>query len=33
VIGRANWKEMAQERFNLYENVAREGIPLTLEAI
>jgi predicted nucleotidyltransferase len=26
VIGQANWKEMAQERFSLYENVAREAI-------
>jgi predicted nucleotidyltransferase len=33
VIGQANWKEMAQERFSLYENVAREGIPLTLEPV
>ena len=32
VIGKARWEEMARERFSLYENVAREGIPLTLEA-
>ncbi len=31
VIGKAGWEEMARERFSLYENVAREGIPLTLE--
>jgi predicted nucleotidyltransferase len=33
VIGEASWKEMAQNRFSLYENVAREGIPLTLEPV
>jgi predicted nucleotidyltransferase len=32
VIGQAHWEEMAQDRFSLHENVAREGIPLTLEA-
>lgn len=31
VIGRAHWDQMARERFSLYENVAQDGIPLTLE--
>lgn len=31
VIGRERWERMAWERFSLYENVAREGIPLILE--
>ena len=30
VIGQSHWEEMARERFSLYENVAREGIPLAL---
>jgi predicted nucleotidyltransferase len=33
VIGRASWEQMAQDRFSLYENVAREGIPLTPELV
>ena len=31
VIGQERWARMAKERFSLYENVAREGIPLTVE--
>lgn len=31
VIGQAHWDEIARDRFSLYENVTREGIPLTLE--
>jgi predicted nucleotidyltransferase len=31
VIGQDRWDEMARDRFSLYENVVREGIPLTLE--
>jgi len=31
VIGQGRWARMARERFSLYENVARQGIPLTLE--
>jgi predicted nucleotidyltransferase len=33
VIGKANWEEMVQYHFGLYENVAREGIPLTPEPV
>lgn len=33
VIGKANWEEMAQHHFGLYENVAREGVPLTPEPV
>lgn len=29
VIGLARWQRMQQERATLYENIAREGIPLT----
>jgi len=29
VIGRERWQRMGQERFSLYENVLREGVPLT----
>ena len=32
VISRQSWGEMKRDRFSLYENVTREGIPLTLEA-
>lgn len=31
VIGQERWARMAREHFSLYENVAREGIPLTME--
>ena len=31
VIGRERWERMKRERFSLYENVVREGIPLTPE--
>ena len=31
VIGQERWARMERERFSLYENVAREGIPLTVE--
>ena len=31
VIGQKRWQRMERERFALYENVAREGIPLLLE--
>jgi predicted nucleotidyltransferase len=31
VIGRERWQRMAQERFSLYKNVTREGIPITPE--
>jgi len=30
-ISRERWQRMARERFSLYENVARESIPLTME--
>ncbi len=29
VIGRERWERMGRERFSLYENVLREGVPLT----
>jgi predicted nucleotidyltransferase len=29
VIGRERWERMARERFSFYENITREGIPLT----
>jgi predicted nucleotidyltransferase len=32
VIGRDRWQRMQRERFSLYENVVREGIPLTPES-
>jgi len=28
VIGKERWRRMAQDRFTLYENVAREGVKL-----
>ncbi len=31
VIGQERWQRMERERFSLYENVAQEGIPLTME--
>jgi len=31
VIGQARWQRMAREGFSFYENVSREGIPLTPE--
>jgi len=31
VIGQERWQRMAQEGFSLYENVTREGIPITPE--
>ncbi|MFH1929570.1 MAG: nucleotidyltransferase domain-containing protein [Chloroflexota bacterium] len=31
VIGQERWARMERERFSFYENVAREGIPLTVE--
>jgi len=31
VIGQERWERMAKERFSLYENVARDGIPLIVE--
>jgi len=31
VIGQERWQRMGQERFSLYENIMREGIPLTPE--
>lgn len=32
VIGKERWNRMARDRFNLYENVSREGIPFVLES-
>ncbi len=31
VIGRERWERMARENLSLYQNIAREGIPLTPE--
>ncbi len=31
VISPGSWEEMKRDRFSLYENVTREGIPLKLE--
>jgi len=33
VIGQERWQRLERERFSLYENVTREGIPLFLEAV
>jgi predicted nucleotidyltransferase len=31
VIGRERWERMARENLSLYQNIAREGIPITPE--
>lgn len=31
VMGRDRWQRMQRERFGLYENMVREGIPLSFE--
>ncbi len=33
VIGRERWERMARENFSLYQNIAREGIPLAPEPV
>jgi len=33
VVGQERWQRLERERFSLYENVAREGIPLFLEVV
>jgi hypothetical protein len=31
VIGRERWERMARENLSLYQNITREGIPITPE--
>jgi predicted nucleotidyltransferase len=33
VIGQERWQRLERERFSLYDNVTREGVPLFLEAV